>query len=132
MKKSKKYKYTKQNITPQTRLMDLVKTKFHGQLKVMIDELRRITTIKDETEWWQVKTLHFTRPKSMSNYDPIARFIMQTTQEGNEGLNCSITTFIWYITTQEHSNLNMKYKSAKSLIYNIIHYYEINENGIFL
>ena len=112
--------------------MDLVKTKFHGQLKAMIDELRRITTLKDETEWWQVKKLHFTHPKSMSNYDPIARFIMQTTQEGNEGLNCSITTFIWYITTQEHSNLNMKYKSAKSLIYNIIHYYETNENGIFL
>lgn len=130
MKKNKKYKYTKKNITPQTRLMDLVKTKFHSQLKVMIDELRRITTLKDDIPWWQVKMLQFKRPKSMSNYDPIARFIMLVTQDGDEGLNCSITTFIWYITSKEHSNLNMKYKSAKSLIYSMIKFYEEKENGI--
>lgn len=100
--------------------MDLVKTKFHRELKVMIAELRRITTLKDDTAWWQVKKLQFTRPKSMSNYEPIALFIMQVTQDGVEGLNCSITTFIWYITSQDHSNLNMKYKSAKALIYSMI------------
>ena len=131
MTKDKKYKYTKKNIMPQTRLMDLVKTKFHSQLKVMIDELRRNTTLKKDIPWWQVKMLHFTRPKSMSNYDPIARFIMQATQDGVDGLNCSITTFIWYITAKEHSNLNMKYKSAKSLIYNMIKFYKETENGIF-
>ena len=130
MTKDKKYKYTKKNITPQTRLMDLVKTKFHSQLKVMIDELRRITTLKDDTPWWQVKMLQFKRPKSMSNYDPIARFIMWSTNYEEDGLNCSITTFIWYITAKEHSNLNMKYKSAKSLIYSMIKFYEEKENGI--
>ena len=131
MTNSKKYTYNKKNITPQTRLMDLVKTKFHRELKVMIDELRRKTTLKDDTAWWQVKKLQFTQPKSMGNYEPIARFIMLATQEGNEGLNCSITTFIWYITAKEHSNLNMKYKSAKSLIYSMIKFYEEKENGIF-
>ena len=130
MAKIKKYKYTKQNITPQTRLMDLVNTKFHSELKVMIAELRRITTLEDDTAWWQVKYLQFKRPKSMSNYEPIAWFIMQITQEGDEGLNCSITTFIWYITSKEHSNLNMKYKSAKALIYSMIRFLETSKNGI--
>lgn len=130
MKKEKK-KYTKSSITPQTRLMDLVNTKYHSQLKLMIDELRQITMLKDDTAWWQVKKLHFKRPKSMRNYEPIAKFIMQTTRNGNKGLNCSARTFIWYITSKDHSNLNLKYESAKSLIYSMIKSLKTNKNGIF-
>lgn len=127
----KKAKYNKSNITPQTRLMDLVDKKNHSKLKVMIDELRRITTLKDETAWWKVKKLTFIHPKSMSNYEPIAKFIMQTTQEGNNGLNCSVRTFIWYLTSVDHSNLEMNEESAKTLIYSMIRYLETSKNGIF-
>ena len=126
-----KTKYNKSNITPQTRLKDLVNRKYHSKLKVLIDELREITTLKDDTEWWKVKKLTFNHPKSMSNYVPIAKFIMQIAQEGNNGLNCSIRTLIWYLTSKDHSNLNMKQESAKSLIYSMINFLETNKNGIF-
>ncbi len=127
----KKAKYNKSNITPQTRLMDLVDKKYHSKLKAMIDEMRRITTLKDDTAWWKVKKLTFIHPKSMGNYEAIAKFIMQTTQEGNNGLKCSVRTLIWYITSKDHSNLNMKQESAKALIYSMIKYLERNKNGIF-
>lgn len=123
-------KYRKSDITPQTRLMDLVSKKYHGNLKVMIDELRRITKLEDDTAWWQVKRLVFIHPESMRNYEPIAKFIMQVTQDGNKGLNCSVITFIRYITSVDHSNLNVKWESAKALIYNMIRYMKTNKNGI--
>ena len=130
MNKEKKTKYNKTNITPQTRLMDLVNKKYHSELKVMIDELRRITTLEDEVTWWQVKKLIFIRPKSMRNYEPIAKFIMQTTRDGNKGLKCSANTFIWYITSVDHSNLNAKQESVKTLIYSMIRFFRTNKNGI--
>lgn len=111
--------------------MDLVDKKYHSKLKAMIDEMRRITTLKDDTAWWKVKKLTFIHPKSMGNYEAIAKFIMQTTQEGNNGLKCSVRTLIWYITSKDHSNLNMKQESAKALIYSMIKYLERNKNGIF-
>ena len=106
--------------TPQTRLMDLVHVKYHRELKDMIDELRRFTTLKDDEEWWQVKKLHFICPSSMNNYFPIAKFILLTTRNGNKGLKCSQRTFFRYLTDSNHSNLNAKCESVKSLIYNMI------------
>lgn len=123
---NKKYKYNRSNITPQTRLMDLVNKKYHSQLAAMIYELRRITTLEDDTVWWKVNKLTFTHPKSMSNFNPIAKFIMHTTREGNNGLNCSVRTFIWYLTAKDHSNLKIKSESAKALIYSMIKYFEKN------
>lgn len=127
----KKAKYNKSNITPQTRLMDLVDKKYHSKLKAMIDELRRVKTLKDDIAWWKVKKLTFIHPKSMGNYEPIAKFIMQTTQDGSKGLNCSVRTFIWYLTSIDHSNLNMTQESAKALIYSMIKYLKKSKNGIF-
>jgi hypothetical protein len=127
----KKAKYNKSNITPQTRLMDLVNKKYHSKLKAMIDELRQVATLTDDTAWWKVKKVTFTHPKSMRNYEPIAKFIMQITQEDNNGLNCSVRTFIWYLTSIDHSNLNMTQGSAKALIYSIIKYLKKSKNGIF-
>ncbi len=127
----KKAKYNKSNITPQTRLMDLVNKKYHSKLKAMIDELRQVATLTDDTAWWKVKKVNFTHPKSMRNYEAIAKFIMQITQEGNNGLNCSVRTFIWYLTSIDHSNLNMTQESAKALIYSIIKYLKKSKNGIF-
>lgn len=124
-------KYNRTNLTPQTRLMDLVNKKYHRYLREMIFELRRTKAVSnDNTPWWQVNYLTFTRPKSMSNYGPIAQFIMLTAQDGREGLNCSITTFFRYLTAKEHSNLSVKYESAKSLIFNMIKYLRENKNGI--
>ena len=119
--------------TPQTRLMDLVETKFHGELKTMIEELkkRQFIEIKDSEEWWRVKKLHFKHPSSMTNYEPIAEFIMQVTRNGNNGLKCSQRTFFRYITSTDHSNLNANWYSAKSLIYSIIRYNNTIKNGIF-
>lgn len=130
MAKEKKTKYNKKTITPQTRLMDLVNKKYHTDLKVMIDELRLITTLEDNVAWWQVKKLTFVRPKSMRNYKPIAKFIMQITRDGNKGLNCSVNTFIRYITSVEHSNLNIKQESAKALIYSMMRFWRTSKNGI--
>lgn len=111
--------------------MNLVSKKYHHYLKEMISELQRTNVVKNDCVWWQVSQLTFTRPKSMSNYEPIARFVMQTAQDGNEGLNCSISTFVWYLTDAGHSNLIMKFKSAKSLIFGMIGHLNNNKNGIF-
>ena len=111
--------------------MDLVHVKYHRELKEMIDELRRFTKLKDNEEWWQVKKLHFISPSSMRNYIPIAKFIMQTTRDGNKGLKCSQNTFYRYLTDSDHSNLNAKWISAKSLINNMIDMNRKLENGIF-
>lgn len=124
----KRVKYNKSNITPHTRLVDLVKKKYHKELKTLISKL---PTLKDDTVWWKVKKLTFTHPKSMKNYIPIADFIKRTTRDGHDGLNCSIMTFIWYLTNIDHSNLNIKPESAKALIYNMIEYLKESENSIF-
>lgn len=123
-------KYNKSNLTPQTRLMDLVNKKYHRYLKEMIIELRRAKVVDDGTPWWQVRQLTFIRPQSMNNYEPIAKFIMQTSQDGRKGLKCSITTFLRYLTAKEHSNLNVKYESVKSLIFSMVRYLRENKNGI--
>lgn len=123
-------KYNKANLTPQTRLMDLVDKKYHQYLKEMINELRQNKVVNDDTPWWQVSYLKFIRPKSMSNYEPIAKFIMQTTQDERKGLNCSVRTFVWYLTGAGHSNLNMVFESAKALIYSMIERLKNSKNGI--
>lgn len=124
-------KEAKPKFTKKTRLMDMVSKEYHGELKVMIDELRRMTTLEDSEEWWQVKKLIFIHPKSMANYEPIADFIIKTTRNGSDGLKCSQRTFFRYITSNEHSNLNVKWDSAKSLVYNMISFKINNKNGIF-
>ena len=115
-------KYTKTTLTPQTRLSDLVSKKYHHQLKLMIDELRNLTTIRDDTEWWRVKRLDFTRLRSSDNYRPIAKFIKYERQRRDKVLNCSKDVFFYYISSSEHSNLNINWKYLKSLVYNMIAY----------
>lgn len=114
--------YTKETITPQTRLSDLVEKKYHPQLKEMIDELRQLTKNCDNMEWWRVKRLEFIRTRSSENYKPIARFIKRIRQDEGKALKCSKDTLFYYIASNEHSNLNKKWKYIKSVIYNMIAY----------
>ena len=115
-------KYHAKDITPQTRLIDLVEKKYHPQLKQMIEELRAFTTLDGQTEWWRVNKLEFKQKHYQPNYLPIARFIWATTRNGNKGLKCSINTFFRYLTSSGHSNLNLKWNSAKTLIFSRIEY----------
>lgn len=121
----------KNEFTLQTRLIDLVDKKYHPELKTMIEELRPITLINEKEEWWKVRRLDFVHPKSMTNYLPIARFIMVSARNGNKGLKCSANMFFRYLTSSEHSNLRIKRESIKSLIYSMIKFSEQNKNGIF-
>ena len=117
---SKKKKYYESTLTPQTRLSDLVSKKYHHQLKLMIDELRQLTTIGKDTEWWRVKRLEFKELRNTNNYRPIARFVKYVTQNESKELKCSNDVFFYYIASSDHSNLNIKWKSLKSLVYSMI------------
>lgn len=112
--------YTPKSITPQTRLSDLVNKKHHRLVKQMISELRRITTIDDDTEWWRVKRLDFVRLRTTENYKPIAKFIRLVGESKHRALKCSNDTFFYYISSPEHSNLNIKCEYLKSLVYRMI------------
>ncbi len=112
--------YTPKSITPQTRLSDLVNKKHHHLVKQMINELRSITTIDDDTEWWRVKRLDFKKLSKTNNYTPIARFIRLVGESKDKALKCSNDTFFYYISSPEHSNLNIKWKYLKSLVYRMI------------
>ena len=118
----KRYKYNKSNITAKTRLSDLVEKKYHPQLRAMIKELTRLTTLTEETEWWRVRMLEFINPRTQLNYEPIANFIRDVGRKDQEGLKCSIDTFFRYITSSEHSNLIAKWKSVKTLTYSRLRY----------
>ena len=117
-------KYYAKDITPKTRLGDLVCKKYHPQLKQMINELCRLTTLTGQIDWWRVKKLEFINPHYQPNYVPIAKFIWETTRNGNKGLKCSVNTFFRYITSNEHSNLKIKWGSAKTLTFSRIQYYQ--------
>jgi len=113
-------KYYVKDITPRTRLSDLVEKKYHPQLKRMIEELRRLTTLTGDTEWWRVRELKFINPHTQRNYEPIARFLWATTRNENNGLKCSINTFFYYLASSYHSNLSTTWKSVKTLTYSRI------------
>ena len=118
----RKYKYNKRNITPQTRLSDLVVKKYHPQLRQMINELSKLAHFDGESEWWRVRKLIFNNPRTQRNYVSIATFIDKIAGKDCDGLKCSINTFCWYITSTEHSNLSAKNESVKTLIYSKIRY----------
>lgn len=115
-------KYKKTCITEKTRLSDLVEKKYHPQLRVMIKEFTRLTTLTEEVEWWRVRKLEFKNPRTQLNYVPIANFIRKLSLNDQECLKCSIDTFFSYITSSEHSNLKAKWKSVKTMVYSYIRY----------
>lgn len=118
----KRYKYNKSNITSKTRLSDLVEKKYHPQLRAMIKELTRLTTLTEDTEWWRVRKLEFINPRTQFNYVPIADFIKAVCSKEQKGLKCSIDTFFRYIASSDHSNLIAKWKSVKTLTYSRLKY----------
>ena len=120
-------KYYVKDLTPQTRLSDLVTKKYHPQLKEMILELRRLTTLDDQTEWWRVRELHFLIPKTQQNYVPIAKFLWQIKHCNEQALKCSLNTFFYYLASSEHSNLKVKWQSLKTLTFSRMHYESENK-----
>ena len=114
--------YRAKDITPKTRLSDLVTQQYHPQLKLMIRELCLLTSLTDKTEWWRVRRLEFTNPRTQRNYVPIAKFVRGIKDGDEYGLKCSLNTFLRYITSPEHSNLNAKWNSVKTLVLSRIRY----------
>lgn len=123
----KKYKYRNNNITPQTRLSDLVAKKYHAHLRQMINELSSLAKFDGETEWWRVRKIVFNNPRTQRNYVPLATFLNKVVSEDYYGLKCSVNTFFQYITSSEHSNLSAKWKSAKTLTYSRLRYENENQ-----
>ena len=121
-KRMAKHKYKKTNITSKTRLSDLVEKKYHPQLQQMMEELRKLADFNGESEWWRVRYLIFVNPRTQLNYVPLANFISKLAYNNQEGLKCSIDTFFRYIASSEHSNLNAKWKSVKTMVYSYIRY----------
>ena len=115
-------KYYAKDLTSKTRLIDLVSKDCHPQLKQMIEELKPLTTLTDQTEWWRVSRLEFVNPHTQLNYGPIAKFISKVKSKDGYGLKCSLNTFFHYIVSCEHSNLNTKWDSTKTLVFNWIRY----------
>ena len=120
--------YRTKDITPRTRLSDLVTKEYHPQLKQMIKELSQLTTLTDQTEWWRVRELEFLNPRTQRNYVPIVKFIGSVVRNGHYGLKCSQNTFYHYLADRNHSNLTAKWNCVKTLVISRLRYKEEQEN----
>lgn len=120
--------YRTKDITPRTRLSDLVTKEYHPQLKQMIKELSQLTTLTDQTEWWRVRELEFLNPRTQRNYVPIVKFIGSVVRNGHYGLKCSQNTFYHYLADRNHSNLTAKWNCVKTLVISRLHYEEEQKN----
>lgn len=120
--------YRTKDITPRTRLSDLVTKEYHPQLKQMIEELKYLTVLTEQTEWWRVNELEFINPRTQRNYVPIAKFIGSVARNGHYGLKCSQNTFYRYLADKHHSNLIAKWNCIKTLVISRLHYEEEQKN----
>jgi hypothetical protein len=133
-KKSKKQRRTakqsKQEFTAKTRVYDLLKREFHGELKKLIVDIRPYIRDGDTIDWKHLRYFDFNFDKKQRRGKPecvlvIARFILAI-GKGN-GLKCKMSVFLRYLAANEHSNLGLKYRSLNTLIYRMFAYLEQDE-----
>lgn len=117
-------KQSKQEFTAKTRVYDLLKKEFHGELKALIDNIRPYIRDGDAIDWKHLKYFEYDEGEiCKTDFILIIAEFLLTIRKG-EGLKCKMSVFLRYLSQNEHSNFGLKYKSLNTLIYRMFSYLE--------
>ena len=120
-------KQSKQEFTTKTRVYDLVKKEFHGELKYLIENIRPYVPNGYTIDWKHLRYFEYDE-KVISKTEfvlIIADFLLKIGK--GDGLKCKKSVFIRYLASNEHSNFCLKYRSLNTLIYRQLAYLERSE-----
>ena len=123
-------KQSKSEFTPKTRVYDLLKKEFHGELRVLIDNIRPYIRDGDAIDWKHLRYFDYD-VETISKREfvfKIAEFL-HAIGKGN-GLKCKMSVFIRFLASNEHSNFGLKYRSLNTQIYRMLEYLEGKEKGV--
>ena len=121
-------KQSKQEFTAKTRVYDLVKREFHGELRNLIESIRPYIRDGDTIDWKHFKrfnAIEGSRKKKELILE-IAKFLIVIGK--GSGLKCKMSVFVRYLASNEHSNFGLKDSSLNTLIYRMFAYLEINKD----
>lgn len=117
-------KQSKKEFTQKTRVYDLVKSEFHGELRVLIEKIRPYIRDGDTIDWKHLRYFDYEDEKiNKADFLLIIANFLLAVGKGN-GLKCKMSVFIRYLASNEHSNFGLKYRSINTLIYRILAYLE--------
>lgn len=118
-------KQSKPEFTAKTRVYDLVKCVFHGELKNLIETIRPFLRDGDTIDWKHFKKFNAIEEsrKKKELILEIAKFLIAIGK--GWGLKCRMSVFVRYLASNEHSNFGLKYRSLNTLIYRMFAYLEI-------
>lgn len=122
-------KQSKKEFTAKTRVYDLVRREYHGELKKLSQDIRPYVRNPDVIDWKHLNYFEFD-DKLISKAEfalIIARFLLAIGKA--DGLKCRMSVFIRYLASNEHSNFGLKYRSLNTLIYRTLDYIEGQNNG---
>lgn len=117
-------KQSKKEFTAKTRVYDLVRREYHGELKKLSQDIRPYVRNPDAIDWKHLNYFEFDE-ELISKAEfvlIIARFLLAIGK--GDGLKCRMSVFIRYLTSNEHSNFDLKYRSLNTLIYRTLDYLE--------
>ena len=120
-------KQSKQEFTAKTRVYDLLKKEFHGELRVLMDNVRPYIRDGDAIDWKHLRYFDYD-VENISKREfvfKIAEFL-HAIGKGN-GLKCKMSVFIRFLASDEHSNFGLKYRSLNTQIYRMLEYLESQE-----
>lgn len=122
IKKCRTAKQSKKEFTAKTRVYDLVKRECHDELKKLSQDIRPFVRNVENIDWKHLMYFEFDEDLiSKTEFVLIiVRFLLRI-EKGN-GLKCKMSVFIRYLASNEHSNLNIKYRSLNTLIYRMFEY----------
>lgn len=127
-KRAKTLKTQKKEFTQQTRVYDLVKAEYHSELKKLVNHISPFDKNGSSIDWKHLRCFQFDESQtSKTEYIfKIAQFLYDIGQ--GDGLKCRMSVFIRYLSTNEHSNFCLKYRTLNTLIYRMLRYIEAQKN----
>ena len=103
--------------TPKTRLFDMVSAQYHMTLAAWLAFIAPYLKCGMVPNWKTAKRLDFKCRKERTAWC-IALLLAKI---GKEGLNCKKSVFFRYLTTSEHSNIEMSEQHLTTLVNNMLH-----------
>lgn len=104
--------------TEKTRLFDLVKASYHPTMAQWLNVIRPYLDDGELPDWKKATRLDFNCRKERIAWC-IALLLIVI---GDDGLKCKKSIFFRYMTSKEHSNIQINEGHLKTLVYNQIRY----------
>lgn len=118
-------KQSKKEFTKKTRVYDLVRSEFHGELRALTDNIRPYVRDGDIIDWKHLRFFDLLdeKRKKTELILLIAQFLLSIGR--GKGLKCKMSVFIRYLASNEHSNFCLKYRSLNTHIYRMLGYLDV-------